>query len=126
MHSFAIMVNSRTLSDLVKIVRLLKLLLCSRVKSLSMIESHDALVDIINGFNDVLDENQHKDGETSYEEIFDDDKIGICKQPCNICIPRGRGLHLHASSLHAPAQGHQPLGQTTQLHTCTRTIYRAR
>lgn len=46
-----------------------------------MIESHDALVDIINGFNDVLDENQHKDGETSYEEIFDDDKIGICKQP---------------------------------------------
>ena len=81
MYSFAILVNSRTLSDLVKIVRHLKLLLCSRVKSLSMIESHDALVDIINGFNDVLDENQHKDGETSYEEIFDDDKIGICKQP---------------------------------------------
>ena len=55
MYLFSTMVNARTLADLVSRVRLIKLLLCSKVQSQSMRHAHDALVDIINGLDDIED-----------------------------------------------------------------------
>ena len=45
---------------------------------------------------------------------------------CNVVTP-GVGLYVYTLvACMRLSEGHQPLGQTTPLHTCTRTIYRAR
>ena len=77
------MVNARTLADLVARVWLLKLLLCSKVQSQSMRHAHDALVDIINGLGDIVDEDQHKNETVYSNECISDDNEGtaMCKQP---------------------------------------------
>ena len=80
MYLFSTMVNARSLADLVSRVRLIKLLLCSKVQSQSMRHAHDALVDIINGLDDIEDDNMKND-EIICSNKFDNDEIAECKQP---------------------------------------------